>query len=128
MNDNAIASLTKAIERLAAAIETKAVYTATTTTPMTLTDTGTTTARGTVTDAGVKPLNITTTIEAPVLIEPAKIEASAPAPVEAPKPKEKKVRLEDLVTLAQKILDKKGLEQLRELNKRHDIERISKTP
>lgn len=52
-----------------------------------------------------------------------------PAPVEKPVVKNAKIDLMLLTETAQRVLDfKGGLDALRELNKRHEIERISKTP
>lgn len=62
--------------------------------------------------------------EAKVVIEKALEPAPAPEPV-----KPKSLDLADLTEVAQQILDyARGLDALRELNKRHGIERISKTP
>ena len=65
----------------------------------------------------------------------AKVETPAPAPApeptSAPEPvaeTTKKADLADLTILAQKCLDFDGLAALRELNAKHGIERISKTP
>ncbi len=66
----------------------------------------------------------------------AKVETPAPAPAPTPAPEPapepvaetKKVDLADLTILAQKCLDFDGLAALRELNAKHGIERISKTP
>ena len=127
MIEESINKLTAAIEALTAALpKSSPVYTNTITTPF-------------------KTPETTTTVEEPVKQEepfkqeePVKQERkSRPTPAPAPVPEvevieqkttKEKVGIPDLTKLAQSILDLQGLELLRDLNKRHGIERISKTP